>query len=200
MACEPACLVTAPVFTFGGCGLLDAIRSGYVKNFVALRCDSTVPDITDSVAIAAQLVAGTMFVSPILTGEVPFPATGDPITENCEAEQPTSRTYSFNFTSYRVDNTSLTDFQTWNVLSGSLTTWTLAPVTCDNLLIVPQSFSTDGDFFSMRGVISNTLPNTNAMTYEGQLLFKYSELLNGVQLTQAIVDALGLGGAGTIVT
>lgn len=192
MSCEPGCLITAPDFSYGGCGLLDAIRSGYVKNFIALRCDESIPDITDDVAIAAQVTAGTLFTSPVLTGEVPFPTVGDELIENCEAAQPSSRTYAFNFTSYRVDVAGLTDFTTWDDLSGSLTTWTIMPVTCDNVLIVPQDFATDGEGFSMRGTISNTLPNTTAMTYEGQLLFKYSSLLNGVQLTDAVVAELGL--------
>ena len=191
--CVAGCLVTAPDFSFGGCGLLDAIRSGYIKNFMALRCDESITDITDTVELQALIDANTLFPSPTLTGEVPFPTTGDELTENCQAPQPTSRTYAFNFTSYRVDNTAQTDFTKWETVSSSLTTWYIAPVTCDNILLVPQDFSTGGVFFEMRGTISNVFPNENAMSYQGQLIFKYSSILNGIQLTDAVVEVLGLG-------
>lgn len=190
--CAVACLITAPSFTFGGCGLEDAIRSGFIKNFIGLRCDETIPDITDSAAIDVQVAASTLFTSPTLTGEIPFVTTGDELIENCQAPQPTSRTYAFNFTTYRVDNTSLTDFTAWDSIQGSLTTWFIAPVTCDNVLIVPQDFSTSGTFFEMRGAIAPVFPNENAMRYEGQLQFKYNSVLNGVQLTDAVVTSLGL--------
>ena len=195
--CVAACLVTVPStsFDFGGCGLLDAIRSGFIKNFIALRCDETIPDVTDDTAIAAQVAAGTLFTSPVLSdAEIPFPTTGDEIIENCQPAQPTSKTYAFNFKSYRVDTTGFTDFANWELVSSSLTTWQFGFVTCDNVLIVPQEFATDGALFDVRGTIANPLPNQNAMYYEGQLVFKYSKVLNGVPLTTAVISALGLSG------
>lgn len=189
--CGAGCLITAPTFA-DSCGLLDAIRSGYIKNFLALRCDETIPDITDATAIGVQVAAGTLFTSPVLTGEIPFPTTGDELTENCQAAQASSRTYAFNFTSYRVDNTSLTDFTAWESVSDSLTTWTLIPITCDDIALVPQLFATNGVGFEMRGTISATFPNSSAMTYEGQLAFKYNSILKGVQLSAAVIAALGL--------
>lgn len=195
--CVAGCLVTVPStdFDFGGCGLLDSYRSGYIKNFIGLRCDQTIPDITDNTAIAAQVAAGTLFVSPVITGKLPLPTTGDEITENCQVPQPTSKTYNFNFTSYRVDVTGLTDFSSWNKVEANLSTFTLGFVTCDNLLLVPQEFATTGTLFDCRGTISPVLDNENAMYYEGQLQFKYNSVLNGVILTSDVLTALGLSGS-----
>ena len=191
--CVAGCLIEAPDMSFGGCGLLDAIRSGYIKNFLALRCDQTITDITDPVEMQALIDANVLFPSPTLTGDSPFPTTGDELTENCEAPQATSRTYAFNFTSYRVDNTNLTDCVVWNTVNSSLTSWTIAPVTCDNIILVPQDFATAGKFFSMRGIISTVFDNTNAMSYQGQLVFKYPDVICVNQLTDAIVEIVGLG-------
>lgn len=195
--CVAGCLVTVAStdFDFGGCGLTSSIRSAYIKNFLALRCDQTIPDITDSTAIAAQVSAGTLFASPVLTGEIPFPTTGDEITENCQAPQPTSRTYAFNFDSVRVDVEGLTDFSSWDKVSDSLTSWTIAPVTCDNLLLVPQDFATTGKFFEMRGTISTVFDNTTAQKWRGELQFKYNFVLNGQILTSSVLTALGLSGS-----
>lgn len=194
--CTPACLVTAPSFSaVAGCGLLDNIRSGYISNFVAMRCDETVPDITDATAIGVQVAAGTVFTSPTITGEVPFPTVGDELVENCQPPQPTSRTYDFTFTSYRVDTTGFTDWAAWNSLSQKLTTWYIAPVTCDNVIIVPQDFATSGLLgFQMRGTISSVIPNESTMRYEGVLQFKYDQVLNGIPLSDAVIAALGLSG------
>lgn len=190
--CTAACLIDAPDFTYGGCGLLDSIRSGKIKAFLALRCDETIPDITDDTAIAAQIAASTLFVSPPITGNLPFPAFGEEITENCKPAQATQRTYTFNWDSYRVDNTSLTDSDVMDDLQQSLSTWTIAPVTCDNIVLVPQDFATDGVFFDMTGNISGVFDNTNAQVWRGEMQFIYNRVIKNIQLSDAVVTALGL--------
>jgi len=195
--CVAGCLITIPStdFDFAGCGILDAIRSGYIKNFIGMRCDETVPDLTDDTAIAAQVAAGTIFVSPVITGELPFPSLSDPITENCQPEQNLKKTYSFNFDSYRTDVTGLTDFASWEKVEGALSSWYIAPVTCDNIVIIPQDFATTGLLgFEMRGTISPVFANTSAMSYRGELTFNYNQVLNGGILTSAVITALGLSG------
>lgn len=191
--CTASCLATAPTFTFAGCSLQDAIRSGYIKNFIATRCDITITDITDDTEIASYYTASKMFTSPTLTGELPFPSLSDPITENCQPEVNTKRTYNFNFTSYRVDNTSQTDFAQWDAFDNKLDTWYIAPVTCDNIILVPQEFTTGSNLgFEMRGTISAVIPNGNAMYYEGQLTFNYNGIVKGIALAADVITEMGL--------
>jgi hypothetical protein len=190
--CTVACLVDAPDFsTFDGCGLTSSIRSGFIKNFLALRCDAPkITDITSAAEIIGLIQAGKMFVSPTITGQIPNPTASDPIVENCEPEQNTKLTHSFSWESVRVDNTNLTDFAKWSSVYKHLTDWTIAPITCDNILLVPQDVSTDGVFFSMRGTIAATFENINYQKYVGELSFIYNDVINGIQLTSAVVDAI----------
>ena len=192
--CVAGCLVTVPAtdFDFGGCGVVDSIRSGFIKNFVALRCDQTIPDITDDTAIAVQIAAGTLFLSPTITGQIPNPSASDPITENCQPEQNTKLTHAFTWESVRVDNTAQTDFASWSKVYGALSSWTIAPITCDNIVLVSQDFTTSGVFFDMRGTIAATFENINYQKYVGELSFIYNDVVNGIQLSDAVVTALGL--------
>lgn len=187
--CTTSCLVTAPSFdVVAGCGLLNNIRSGYIKGFVATRCDVTVTDITDATEIEGYLSAGTMFYAPPGTGTLPFPTTGDEITENCEPAVATRQTYNFTYESYRVDNTNLTDDAAWNTIKTSIATWRIAPITCDDIILVRQDFGTgETPGFKMGGVISTVYDNSSAMSYRAELSFDYDQVINHVQLTAAVV-------------
>lgn len=190
--CVASCLVTAPSFdVVAGCGLQNNIRSGYIKGFVATRCDTTITDITDAAEIEALLSAGTMFLSPPGTGTMPFPTTGDEITENCQPPVPTRQTYQFTYDSYRVDNTSLTDSTAWESIRSTIQTWYIAPLTCDNIILVAQDFATGKTpGFKMNGIIATVYENSSAMSYRAELAFDYDKIIKHVQLTAPVVAKL----------
>lgn len=198
--CTASCLSQAPSFdVVAGCGLLENTRSGYIKGFLATRCDVTVTDITDADEIESYLSAGTMFVAPPLTGTMPFPSLSDEITENCETPVATKQTYQFNFDSYRVDNTNQTDDAAWETVRSSISTWRIAPITCDDIILVRQDFGTgETPGFKMGGTIATVYDNSSAMIYRGELSFNYSQVINHVQLTDAVVAKLNEYLNGTI--
>lgn len=190
--CTSSCLIGAPSFdVVAGCGLLSNTRSGYIKGALMTRCDVTLTDISSASEIESYLSAGTMFVLPPLTGTMPFPSLGDEIQENCETPVATKQTYQFNFDSYRVDNTNLTDSTAWETVRGSLSTWRIAPITCDDIILVRQDFGTgETPGFKMGGTIATVYDNSSAMIYRGELSFNYEEVIKHVQLTDAVVNKL----------
>lgn len=187
--CTASCLVTAPAFdVVAGCGLKSNTRSGYIKGFVATRCDVTVADIADANEIETYLSAGTMFYAPPGTGTLPFPTTSDEIQENCDIPVAMRQQYAFSYESYRVDNTNLTDDAAWESIRESIATWRIAPITCDDIILVDQSFTTTGTpGFKMNGVIATVYDNSAAMIYRAELGFEYDQIVNHVQLSAAVV-------------
>lgn len=188
--CTTSCLVTAPAFdVVAGCGLLSNTRSGYIKGFIGTRCDVTVTDITSAAEIETYLSAGTMFYAPPLTGTMPFPSTSDEIVENCGVPVATKQTYQFNFDSYRVDTSNLTDDASWETIRNSLSTWRIAPVTCDDIMLVDQDFGAgETPGFQMGGTIATVYDNSSAMIYRGELAFNYDKVINHVQLTSDVMQ------------
>lgn len=194
MACNPTCLQTAPALTFSGCGVKNLIRSGFIKHLLFTRCDVPITDITDATEFENALTAGTMFLSPEGTGDIPFPALSDPITVNCKAEVNLKKTWSLNFTSYESDNVNQEDVNAWCVIEETLDTWHVAAIDCDDNIILPKDFASGDNlgFGGLTGTIANVYPNTPAMEWQAQLSFVYAKVLNPIPLDPAVITALGL--------
>ena len=191
--CDAACLVTAPSFSAIGCDPKAAIRTGYISHLIFTRCDTPVPDITDDTAIAALVAAGTMFVTPALTGELPVPTFGDEITENCQTPISLKRTWNLTANSVRTDVSGLTDFADYNTLDQSLNTWFMTWYDCDGNVFVPQDFATDQEMgFQTNGQISPLWDNSSSMKWQFDLSWNYNQIPQGIALTAAVKTALGL--------
>lgn len=194
-----ACTVTnLPSFPATGCGVQTLISDGHIKHMLIVNKGEAVPDITDDVAIAAQITAGTMVLSPMITGTLPVSNKSDEVVENCQPAQTTTRDRTFSFESVRTDTTAKADFTFWNAYDNDLGNYTFAFIDCDDNLYVNSDFTASPSSevlgWTPTGFVEPVWDNTSARKWMGELTFRepQSKKIDKVVLTADVKTAIGL--------
>lgn len=195
MSCE---ITDLPVFNSTGCGVENLISTGHIKQILITNKDEVVPDITDNTAIAALVSAGSMVLSPEVTGTLPVTTKSDPIQENCKPETNLTRERTFTFTSVRTDVDGKEDFDFWNTFDANIGDYFIALIDCDDNLYVPKAFTDTPSSQELGWVTSGfceiDFDNTSARKWSGELTWRepFSKKVDKVILTADVKTAIGL--------